>query len=226
MARWRIPLLALALVALVAAWQLFDAPSLAILRHWADETGAWFPVVFWLLYVLITQFPIPRTVMTVSAGILFGTLWGILIALTATTVSSVLSLLVVRYLARDIVEAHVRDHPAVERINLHLERRGWVAIASLRLIAIVPFSLLNYAAALTRVHVVPFAAATLVGSAPNTVVVALFGDALTGGSSPIVLVAMGVAAVVGVVGLAIDALIPARSPTQSPSRGAEVNPLD
>ena len=134
----------------VAAWMLLDVPPLSTLRTWSDETGAWFPVLFWLLYVLITQFPIPRTLMTVSAGILFGTGRGILIALTATTVSAVVSLLIVRTLLRDWVEPRL-THPAVENINRRLEERGWLAILSLRMIAAVPFSIMNYAAALTRV---------------------------------------------------------------------------
>ena len=204
---------AIALAALVsvfvAAWVLLDVPPLSTLREWADTLGPWFPVVFWLLYVLITQFPIPRTLMTVSAGILFGTVRGILIAITATTVSAVISLLIVRTLLRDWIAPRL-THPAVERINRRLEQRGWLAILSLRLIAAVPFSVLNYAAALTRVPVVPFAAATLIGSVPGTVLVTIFGDTLTGQANPVVIAVMAVLAVVGIAGLIIDARLPAR----------------
>lgn len=193
----------------IAAWVFLDVPPLSTLREWADTLGPWFPVVFWLLYVLITQFPIPRTLMTVSAGILFGTVRGILIAITATTVSAVISLLIVRTLLRDWIAPRL-THPAVERINRRLEQRGWLAIFSLRLIAAVPFSVLNYAAALTRVPVLPFAAATLIGSLPGTVLVTIFGDTLTGEANPVVIAIMAVLAVVGIAGLIIDARLPAR----------------
>lgn len=201
--------LAILVSAFVAAWVLLDVPPLSTLREWADTLGPWFPVVFWLLYVFITQFPIPRTLMTVSAGILFGTVRGILIAITATTVSAVISLLIVRTLLRDWIAPRL-THPAVERINRRLEQRGWLAIFSLRLIAAVPFSVLNYAAALTRVPVVPFAAATLIGSVPGTVLVTIFGDTLTGQANPVVIAVMAVLAVVGIAGLIIDARLPAR----------------
>lgn len=193
----------------IAAWVFLDVPPLSTLREWADTLGPWFPVVFWLLYVLITQFPIPRTLMTVSAGILFGTVRGILIAITATTVSAVISMLIVRTLLRDWIAPRL-THPAVERIDRRLEQRGWLAIFSLRLIAAVPFSVLNYAAALTRVPVVPFAAATLIGSLPGTVLVTIFGDTLTGEANPVVIAIMAVLAVVGIAGLIIDARLPAR----------------
>lgn len=204
---------AITLVALVAAfaaaWVFLDVPPLSTLREWADTLGPWFPAVFWLLYVLITQFPIPRTLMTVSAGILFGTVRGILIAITATTVSAVISLLIVRTLLRDWIAPRL-THPAVERVNRRLEQRGWLAILSLRLIAAVPFSVLNYAAALTRVQVAPFAIATLIGSVPGTVLVTIFGDTLTGQANPVVIAVMAVLAVIGIAGLVIDARLPAR----------------
>ena len=201
--------LAVLIVVFIAGWVFLDVPPLSTLRTWADTLGPWFPVAFWLLYILITQFPIPRTVMTVSAGILFGSVQGILIAITATTVSAVISLLIVRTLLRDWVEARL-THPAVEQINRRLEERGWLAILSLRLIAAVPFSVLNYAAALTRVPVLPLAIATFAGSLPGTVLVTIFGDTLTGEANPVVIAVMAVLAVIGLSGLILDARLPAR----------------
>nr|WP_231375787.1 TVP38/TMEM64 family protein [Corynebacterium aquatimens] len=200
-------MLLVAVCLFVAAWIFLDVPPLSVLREWSDQTGPWFPVVFWLLYVLITQFPIPRTVMTVSAGILFGSVQGILLALTATTVAAVISLVLVRYLLRDWVEPRL-THPIVESINQRLEARGWLAVLSLRMIAGVPFSIMNYAAALTRVRVIPFAVATLIGSAPGTILVTIFGDTLTGDADPVFIAAMAVLAVLGIVGLVIDARMP------------------
>ena len=193
----------------IAAWMLIDVPSLPQLRSWSDTTGAWFPVVFWLAYVAITQFPIPRTLLTVSAGILFGAVKGVLLALTATTVSAVISLLLVRFLLREWVEPRL-THPSVQRINQRLEQRGWLAVTSLRMIAGIPFSIMNYAAALTRVPVVPFAIATFIGSAPGTILVTMFGDTLTGRPDPTFVAIMVILAVVGCTGLLIDATTPLR----------------
>ena len=210
----RIALLACLLVAFVAAWLLLEVPPLSVMREWSETAGAWFPALFWLLYVVITQFPLPRTIMTVSAGILFGTVAGIGIAITATTVSAVISLLLVRFMFRDFVAPRL-THPAVETINKRLEQRGWAAVASLRMVAFIPFSIMNYAAALTRVPVVPFALATLVGSLPGTVITVLFGDTLTGEANPAVVAATVVLTLLGLGGLLIDARVPLNNYTQS-----------
>lgn len=188
-------------------WRFFEVPSLSTFRQWADSTGVWFPIVFWLLYVLITQFPIPRTLLTVSSGVLFGGWFGILLAITATTISAGVSLTVVRFLLRDWVESKI-SHPKLHTINERLEQRGWLAVMSLRLIPGIPFSVMNYASALSRVRLLPFMGATLIGSAPNTILVALFGDTLSNQANPILIAAVFGLSVLGVTGLIIDARHP------------------
>lgn len=203
--RWRLGMLLFICLLGAVVLVLVDVPSLPTMREWADSTGPWFPLLFLLIYIGVTQFPIPRTVLTLSAGVLFGSGWGIILALVATTISATVSLLVVRGLLRDWV-ASCLSHPKVHHINEHLERRGWIAILSLRMIAAVPFSLLNYVAALSQIRVLPFAFATLIGSAPGTIVAVLFGDTLTGEADPRVLIATFALAALGLVGLIADAL--------------------
>ena len=41
-------------------------------------------------------------------------------------------------------------------VDRRLERRGWLAVASLRMIAAVPFAPLNYACALSSIRPLPF----------------------------------------------------------------------
>ncbi|SLM88172.1 DedA family protein paralog [Corynebacterium casei] len=198
---------AVAVIALVALILFVDLPDIGELRTWADGAGSWFIVLFWIGYVVLTLFPLPRTLWTVSAGLLFGPATGLLIALTALTASAIIALLVVRGLLGDWMRPRLK-HPAVAGINARLERRGWLAIASLRLVAGVPFSLLNYAAALTSIPVGQFAIATAVGSIPTTAIGVFFGDLLTGQTHPGIVVAMVVCALLGIGGLILDARMP------------------
>ncbi|AMJ44624.1 TVP38/TMEM64 family protein [Corynebacterium stationis] len=194
-------------IAVLAVIFFVDLPRVEQLRTWADGAGSWFIALFWLCYVTLTLFPLPRTIWTVSAGVLFGPVTGLAISLTALTVSAVIALLVVRGLLGEWMRPRLK-HPAVAGINAHLERRGWLAIASLRLVAAVPFSLLNYAAALTAISVGQFAVATLVGSIPTTAIGVFFGDLLTGQMHPGIIAAMIVCALVGIGGLILDSRMP------------------
>ncbi len=191
-------------VALAAVAAVAPHPAPQQIREWADSIGPVFPLVFFLVHAIVTIAPFPRTVFTLSAGLLFGPILGITLAVAATTVSAVLALLLVRALDREQVAARL-SHPAVRAIDRRLARRGWLAVGSLRLIAPVPFSVINYCAGLSSVRMAPYLLATLIGIIPGTIGVVVLGDALTGRTNPGLLVLSGVCITIGVIGLVVDA---------------------
>lgn len=208
-------LLALGLVA-VAVLYVVDVPTVDAIRGWAEATGAWFPVVFFLAYVGFTQLPVPRTVFTLSAGILFGAAPGVAMALAATGASAIVALVVVRHFARDWARDVLMRHRRVMDLDHRLEHRGWLAVASLRMIAAVPFAPLNYACALSSIRPLSFFLATIVGSAPGTIVTVLFGNALIGGMDWRIVVVTGLLVCVGVAGLVLDARMPVVHSVKAP----------
>lgn len=200
----RVVMLAILAAALVAVAVLAPHPAPQQIREWADSVGPMFPLLFFLVHALVTVAPFPRTVFTLSAGLLFGPILGITLAVAATTVSAVLALLLVRALDREQVAARL-THPAVQAVDRRLARRGWLAVGSLRLIAPVPFSVINYCAGLSSVRMMPYLLATFVGIIPGTIGVVVLGDALTGRTNPCLLVLSGVCITIGVIGLVVDA---------------------
>ena len=200
--RTRLLLTTLAVAAVVAVVLMVPLPTAVQLRDWATSVGPWFPLVFFLAHVLVTILPFPRTAFTLAAGLLFGPALGVLIAVTASALSALLALLAVRALGWQLTS--LVSHPALESVDARLRARGWAAVLSLRLIPVVPFSVLNYAAGASSVKVLPYLLATLVGLLPGTAAVVVLGDALTGNVSPLLaLVSVGTAAV-GVAGLAYE----------------------
>lgn len=195
------------LAVMAAVVLLVDVPSVASFRAWAEHLGPWFVLAFWAAYVVGTVFPMPRTLWTVAAGVLFGPWTGLAVAVTALTTSATLALVTVRGLLGDWMRPRL-THPAVANLNERLARRGWFSVLSLRMVGAVPFSVLNYAAALTAIPVRQFALATAIGSTPTTIVGIFFGDALTGHGSPWVIAVMVGFAAVGIVGLIVDARTP------------------
>lgn len=94
--RWLVILLAVAAVAVAARY--VDVPELTDLRAGAQQYGDFFVVLFALSYIVFTLFPLPRTIWTVAAGILFGPVLGLGLALVCLTVSAALAFLGVRTL--------------------------------------------------------------------------------------------------------------------------------
>ncbi|WP_433526629.1 TVP38/TMEM64 family protein [Nocardia pseudovaccinii] len=191
-------------VALFIAAMLVPLPTPQQMQDWATSVGPIFPLLFFVVHALVTVAPIPRTVLTVSAGVLFGPALGIVLAASATTVSAALAILLVRALDRDRVAAHL-THPAVRSIDERLERRGWLAVGSLRLIAFAPFSVINYCCALSSIRFWPYLIATVIGILPGTIGTVILGDALTGRTHPGMLVVSGALIAIGIIGLIVDA---------------------
>ncbi len=194
--------LAAAAVILVALVVLVPLPTALQMRDWARSVGPWFPLAFLAAHVVVTVFPFPRTAFTVSAGLLFGPVLGVTIALIASTLSAVLAVALVRAAGWQL-DRLVR-HPRLDALNARLEQRGWLTVLSMRMIPAVPFSVLNYAAGASAIRVVPYTLATVAGLLPGTAAIVIFGDALTGNVSPLLLLVSVSTASLGVAGLAYE----------------------
>ncbi|MYW96588.1 TVP38/TMEM64 family protein [Amycolatopsis rubida] len=192
---------ALAVLALLGAAALWlPIPGPAQLRTWAAATGSMTPLVLLVAYSLLTVAPIPRTVFNLAAGLLVGSVAGVVIALAATTIAAGLAYGLARLLGRDLILRHLHRAP-VRAVNDRLSDGGVLAITSLRLIPVVPFSAMNYLCGVSSVKLVPYLAGTALGSVPGTVAVVVFADGLTGDTPPALLACYAVFAALGAAGL-------------------------
>jgi len=188
-----------AIVILVAIAVLVPLPTAVQLRDWATSVGPWFPLAFLAAHIVVTDFPFPRTAFTLAAGLLFGPVIGVPLAVVASTISAVIALLLVRAAGWQL--SRLVRHPRVDSLDARLRERGWPAVMSMRMIPAVPFSVLNYAAGASAVRVLPYTLATFVGLMPGTAAVVILGDALTGNVSPLLFLVSLCTASLGIAGL-------------------------
>ena len=178
--RWAVAGLAV-LAALVVALVLLRDADLPDLRRTVREAGIWAPLVFLLLQTAVTATPVPRTVFTVAAGVLFGSIAGVVLALSGTALAAATAYWVVRLVGGRFAERHAQ-RPAVAWVRSRLDRSGLLAMVSLRLIPAVPFAPLNYALALARAKFPQYVLSTVLGVLPGTVAIVVLGDAAVGGN--------------------------------------------
>jgi uncharacterized membrane protein YdjX (TVP38/TMEM64 family) len=181
---------------------LVPLPSPLQLRDWAGSAGPWFPLAFLMAHIVVTLVPVPRTAFTLAAGLLFGPVLGVAIAVVASSLSAMIAMLLVR--AAGLQLNRLVRHRSIDTVDERLRTRSWPAVLSLRLIPAVPFSAINYAAGASGVRVLPYGLATVVGLLPGTAATVILGDALAGHPSPrLALVSLCIGAV-GVAGLVIE----------------------
>ncbi|MFZ4372130.1 MAG: TVP38/TMEM64 family protein [Mycobacterium sp.] len=202
MSRTRVLVTAIAVAAVIAVVLLVPLPTAVQMRDWATSLGPWFPLAFLGTHVVATVLPFPRTAFTLAAGLLFGPALGIVIAVTASTLSALIALLLVRAFGWQI--GKLVSQPRVDSLDIRLSERGWPAVLSLRLIPVVPFSVLNYAAGASAVHVRPYLLATLAGLLPGTSAVVILGDAITGDVNPVLVLVSLCTGAIGVAGLVYE----------------------
>ena len=173
--------------------------------------GPWFPLAFLAAHIVVTVLPFPRTAFTLAAGLLFGPVLGVTLAVAASTVSAMIALELVRAAGWQL--SRLVRHQAVEMVDARLRDRGWVAVMSLRLIPAVPFAPLNYAVGASGVRVLPVHAGNRRGLLPGTAAVVILGDALTGHVSPLLFLVSLCTGFVGIALLAYEIRQHRRHPT-------------
>lgn len=204
---WRAILALLVVIAVLAAAYLTPLPSIGRVREWSDAMGPWFPLVFFVAYAVATIGPVPRTPFTVMAGVLFGPAVGFTGSMIASTIAAVVAFGLARRLGRARVQRHL-DRAVFQALEERLERRGWLAVGSLRLIPVCPFSVLNYASGLSSVRPIPYTVASVLGTMPGTAAVVFLGEAVAGEAGGGTVVLSGALFAVGVIGLIVDTRLP------------------
>lgn len=208
----------LAVVAVVGLATLIPTPDLELLRTLARDLGPWFVPAFFAAYAVVTIAPVPRSTFTYSAAVLFPPAVAIPWSLVATGIAATLSFEIVRRLGHERTAA-LRANPRIAAMDVRLRTRGWLSVGSLRLVPAVPFSVLNYAAALTSIRRRQFLPATVIGSAPGTVAAILLGNSLAEGTGGVALWATAGFAAVGIAGMLVDARMPVAAGTAPRASG-------
>ncbi len=137
------------------------------------------PAVFVLLYAVVTLVPLPKNVLTLVAGLLFGLVEGTLLTLLGALLGAMVAFALGRVLGRDAVERITGRR--VARVDALLSRHGFLAVLGARLVPVLPFTAINYAAGLSAVRIRDYLLGTALGIIPGTIAYASLGAY---GSSP------------------------------------------
>ncbi len=159
-------LLVLVAAASVAAL-VFHLPPIQEIRGFFTNTGWWGPAAFILAYAALTLAPVPKNVLSVAAGLVFGFAGGIAVVLAAAILGAIAAFWLGRWLGREAVEKFTGAR--VEKVDRLLRRRGLAAMIGVRLVPVLPFTAINYTAGLTSIRWWPYFLGTVIGILPGTV---------------------------------------------------------
>ena len=120
-----------------------------VLEAILDGSGLWAPVVFMMLEAAAITLFVPASILIVLAAGLFGAYWGFLYAWIGAWIGAGCAFQVGRTLGRDFIAAILGER--LKRYDDVIEKNGFRTVLYLRLLN-TPFTPMNYALSLTKIH--------------------------------------------------------------------------
>jgi uncharacterized membrane protein YdjX (TVP38/TMEM64 family) len=151
----------------------------AEVRSSAKDLGVAGPLLILALTLIHTVVFYPAEIVDAAAGFVYGFLPALALMMLGWLLSGLLCYAVGHSVARPLLDRWFGT-ARFERMEKAIERGGATLLLAVRLIPIVPFSLVSYAAGAARVPLWRYAWTTLVGYLPITALSVYFGTRLEG----------------------------------------------
>lgn len=190
-ARWLRPALAVLMISVFGFFYIFLDPfqievnravrvltsgDIEAVRDYILSYGAWAPVISAALMVLQALLAfLPSFILAFANGLAFGAFWGGMLSLVSAALAAAISFGIAHALGRTLVEAMVGKQ-SLGTADRWFVRYGAYAVLVARLIPVVSFDAISYAAGLTRMSFLRFLLATTMGMAPATFVYSYLGQ--------------------------------------------------
>ncbi|MFE9257420.1 TVP38/TMEM64 family protein [Streptomyces sp. NPDC006879] len=200
--RMRLALLALLLATAIVCVVLYE-PQRLLAQGWPLRTGGGLAVaLFGLAYGVCTSAFVPRPLLNLAAGALFGSALGLAAAIAGTVLGAGIAFGLGRLLGQEALRPLLRGR-LLEGIDGQLSRHGFRSTLAARLVPGIPFAAANYCAAVSRMGWFPFLLATALGAIPNTAAYVIAGSLAAAPTSPVFLASAGFIAVTAVAGAVV-----------------------
>jgi len=143
------------------------------LRRWGELSPS-SAAVLALVFVAGGLVPVPRTFMSLAAGVVFG-MSAIPVIMPSTTLGSLIAFLLARYLFAQRLWHWVEGKPKVLAIMSAVNAEGWRIVALCRLASPIPSTIQNAIFGLTRIALWPYLWATFLFTIPQTILYVYLG---------------------------------------------------
>jgi uncharacterized membrane protein YdjX (TVP38/TMEM64 family) len=176
---WRPIALGLIIITFMVLAKVFNLGGrLGELREWILSLGALGPLVYILIYIGAVVLAIPGSIITIMAGVMFGSVLGVATVSVGSTIGASLAFLVSRHIAREAIAQKLADNKKFHHLDRLTKEHGAIIVAITRLVPLFPFNLLNYGFGLTLVPFWTYVFWSWICMLPGTVLYVVGADAV------------------------------------------------
>jgi len=148
-----------------------------ILQSFIRQNGVWGQLIYVTAYAFRSLVFFPASILTITAGILFGPWLGILLTMIGENISANISFVVGRYFTADLLNFLSIKNRFVPRLTCKIQDNGFLTVLIMRL-TFLPFDLVGYSSGMCNIKQKDFALATVIGTIPGLLAFVFLGGAL------------------------------------------------
>jgi phosphatidylserine/phosphatidylglycerophosphate/cardiolipin synthase-like enzyme/uncharacterized membrane protein YdjX (TVP38/TMEM64 family) len=169
---------ALLVVGLALAWHTTPLAGLAEPESVRNSLSAftqtaWAPLIVVLTFVAAGFVAFPVTLLIAATAAAFGPLPGLAYATAGMLASAVITYAVGARLGKEALRNVLG--PRLNRIRRRIARQGVLAVATIRLVPLAPFTVVNLVAGASAIRPIDYVAGTILGMLPGLVVLSVLG---------------------------------------------------
>ena len=146
------------------------------LQSFIQQFGFFGPIIYGLLYLVLTLVFFPASILTILGGVIFGTLLGMVYTIIAATLAATVAFYIAKFFGSGVVERFLKG-TTLGTLDKKLEKGGFYTLALLRLLYI-PYMPLSYAAGLSKLKARDFVLATFLTNIPGSFAFSYLGGSL------------------------------------------------
>jgi uncharacterized membrane protein YdjX (TVP38/TMEM64 family) len=165
------------IIATVAGIYLLGGINQQELQLWLQKMGVWAPIIYIFIYSIATILILPSTPLNLSGGAIFGSVWGTIWTSIAAVLAAVLSFWFSRTIGRKLVEQKLAGK--WQSLDREMEQGGFFYMFAIRLLPLIPYGMVNFAAGLTSIKFRDYFLGTLLGTVPGILPFVMMGAGLT-----------------------------------------------
>lgn len=135
------------------------------------------PLLYILVYVARPLFLFSAALLTISAGLLFGPVWGMIYSIVGGNLSALVAYGIGRYFGKGLLDGE--NEGIVQQYAGRMRDNPFESVLTMRFI-FLPYDLVNYLAGFLDIDWKPFLLATFLGSIPGGLSFVLIGASIEG----------------------------------------------
>jgi len=144
------------------------------LQDWLQRAGNWAPLCYVLAYIVMTIVVLPSTPLNIVGGAMFGAGWGLVWTSLGALLAAIVPFTFTRTVGREIVAQRLAGR--WQAMDAEVRHGGLFYMFAIRLVPVMPYGLVNFAAGLTAVSFKDYLLGTALGTVPSVLPFVLLGS--------------------------------------------------